>query len=84
MQHLVQGDQNPTSRHCWLVWMHANRLHGDDTIDLPVMQGLWPRHRRCRCHPLVLARPDLVTRLAGGVGACARVCDLILQAQGLG
>ena len=35
-------------------------------------------------HPLVLARADLVTRLGGGVGAVREVCDLILQAQGLG
>lgn len=35
-------------------------------------------------HPLVLARADMVTRLAGGVGAVREVCDLILQAQGLG
>ena len=30
------------------------------------------------------ALTDLVTRLGGGVGAVREVCDLILQAQGLG
>ncbi|MNT57201.1 3-deoxy-D-manno-octulosonate 8-phosphate phosphatase KdsC [compost metagenome] len=57
---------------------------GDDTIDLPVMQACGLGIAVADAHPLVLARADLVTRLGGGVGAVREVCDLILQAQGLG
>ena len=57
---------------------------GDDTIDLPVMQACGLGIAVADAHPLVLARADMVTRLAGGVGAVREVCDLILQAQGHG
>ena len=47
-------------------------IWGDDTIDLPVMQACGLGIAVADAHPLVLAKADLVTRLGGGVGPCAR------------
>lgn len=59
-------------------------IWGSSTIDLSVMQACGLGIAVADAHPLVRARADMVTRLGGGVGAVREVCDLILQAQGLG
>lgn len=55
---------------------------GDDLIDWPVMAQVGLSVAVADAHPLLLARADYVTHIAGGRGAVREVCDLVLLAQG--
>lgn len=57
---------------------------GDDTPDLPLFRGAGLAVAVADAHPAVKAAAHWCTALPGGRGAVREVCDLLLEARGLG